>query len=347
MALALLLAAACATGGGDDVGSETKVPRRLRTVREYAQDQLTKAQEALAKKELEEAERALDSMYSKPLKVNDYERALMWELYGLLYTEQGNRIAAIDSYEQAIASNLLDDEQLGRNRYHLGVLYLNEGDEEAAIRILELAQTSAQPSSPDVDIALASALRAKGDLDRAIVLARGAVEQRPNTPGQWLLLLGAIAYEKREFSEAAVALDRGISGGSIEPSRSNLELLANAWSQAKEPERALAVFQRISDRFPDGTADAQIGRIHAEREDWPAASAALERALGRGGLPHPGRTNLLLGVAFYHQQDRAGAAAAFERARSDPETADLARAYLEVLARGEALPRTNPTPDSP
>jgi hypothetical protein len=76
----------------------------------------------------------------------------------------------------------------------------------------------------------------------------------------------------------------------------------------------------------------RIAEVHLTRNDWPAAAAAAERALARGGLEDPAEAELVLGIALYNQNELEPARAAFERAARSPEQRKYARSYLQAIA---------------
>jgi tetratricopeptide (TPR) repeat protein len=131
---------------------------------------------------------------------------------------------------------------------------------------------------------------------------------------------------------AGTLLEEGLASGTIEKSRENYELLANAWTLAREYERALGPLGQAAERSGEGDLWVRLGQLHLDAERWSDAEAALRKGIARGGLDHPGEAQLLLGIALYQRGSREDAREAFERAARDPGSAGQARQWLDLLA---------------
>ncbi|MDJ0865683.1 MAG: tetratricopeptide repeat protein [Myxococcota bacterium] len=131
---------------------------------------------------------------------------------------------------------------------------------------------------------------------------------------------------------AAQLLERDLAAGRIEDSQRHLELLANAWTLAREDERAREPLTRAAEAAEDGRLWLRLGRIHLNAGRWADAQRAIERALARGGLDDEGAAQLLLGVARYERGRYEEARRAFERALAHRKTRPSARVWLELIA---------------
>ena len=101
---------------------------------------------------------------------------------------------------------------------------------------------------------------------------------------------------------AGKLLEKGIEAEQIEADEDAWELLANSWLLAREHELALPALQAAAKLSDVGDTYARIGQVHLQSESWPDASAALAKALEKGGLEDEASVNLLLGISLYHQQ---------------------------------------------
>jgi hypothetical protein len=73
--------------------------------------------------------------------------------------------------------------------------------------------------------------------------------------------------------------------------------------------------------------------VQAQREDWPAASLALDRAITKGGLDDLGQARFLKGVALFEQGLHSDARVWFEQARESPQHREAADGYLAKIAQ--------------
>ena len=103
--------------------------------------------------------------------------------------------------------------------------------------------------------------------------------------------------------KAAVLLDRELKNGRLEPDVNTMRLVASAWIEAREVNRALPPLKDAAEKAEDGELSYFLGQKLYEMEDWAAAANALQSALQKGKLASEGHVHLLLGLA-YLQDDR-------------------------------------------
>jgi tetratricopeptide (TPR) repeat protein len=140
-----------------------------------------------------------------------------------------------------------------------------------------------------------------------------------------LLVYNGVPYRGAQVLEAAiehknVALDDKL-----------YEKLANCWIAAGELDKSLAPLQRAAELSPSGDAFVRLGEVQAQREDWPAAIAAIQRGVEKGELKDPGNADLWLGIAHYSQKSFDAAVTFFERARRSDRHRQLAESYLQAI----------------
>jgi tetratricopeptide (TPR) repeat protein len=140
-----------------------------------------------------------------------------------------------------------------------------------------------------------------------------------------LLVFNGIPYRGGQVLETAiehktVALDDKL-----------YEKLANCWIAAGELDKSLAPLQRAAELAPSGDAFVRLGEVQAQREDWPAAIAAIQRGVDKGQLKDPGNADLWLGIAHYSQKSFDAAVTFFERARASDKHRQLAESYLQAI----------------
>jgi tetratricopeptide (TPR) repeat protein len=140
-----------------------------------------------------------------------------------------------------------------------------------------------------------------------------------------LLLFNDVPYRGAQVLESA-----------IEKKQVNLddklyEKLANCWIAAGEFDKSLPPLQRAAEMASTGDAYIRLGEVQVQREDWPAAIAAVQRGVDKGQLKDPGNAQLMLGIAHYNQKEYAAARPFFERARQSDKHRQIADSYLQAI----------------
>lgn len=155
---------------------------------------------------------------------------------------------------------------------------------------------------------------------------KGYIEKEKDLLGMINLFLYIDAPYK-----AASILNKEISRGRINNNSRNWELLANAWTQAREFDRAVAALETASKMHEKGKLYQQLGRIYVEQEKWDKAVGALAKALDKGGLDQPGNTYILLGMSFYELKQTDKARTAFKKATRYAKTQKAAIQWLNYI----------------
>jgi tetratricopeptide (TPR) repeat protein len=147
-----------------------------------------------------------------------------------------------------------------------------------------------------------------------------------------LLVFNGIPYRGGQVLEAAiekkiVTLDDKL-----------YEKLANCWIAAGELDKSIAPLQRAAELAPTGDTFVRLGEVQAQRQNWPAAIAAIQRGIDKGELKDPGNADLWLGIAHYSQKSLEAAVPFFERARQSDRHRSVAENYLQAIRAQQ--PRT-------
>ena len=140
-----------------------------------------------------------------------------------------------------------------------------------------------------------------------------------------LLLFNDVPYRGAQVIEA------GIEKKIVNLDDKLYEKLANCWIAAGEFDKSLAPLQRAAEMAPTGDTFIRLGEVQVQREDWPAAIAAVQRGVDKGQLKDPGNAQLMLGIAHYSQKDYAAARPFFERARQSEKHRQIADSYLQAI----------------
>ena len=140
-----------------------------------------------------------------------------------------------------------------------------------------------------------------------------------------LLLFNDVPYRGAQVLEAAmekkiVTLDDKL-----------YEKLANCWIAAGEFDKSLAPLTRAAEMATTGDTFIRLGEVQVQREDWPAAIAAIQRGVDKGQLKDPPNAQLMLGIAHYNQKNYDEARPFFQRARQSEKHRQIADSYLQAI----------------
>lgn len=124
--------------------------------------------------------------------------------------------------------------------------------------------------------------------------------------------------------KSAETLEKGIKDGIVEPTKTHLTVVADAWYAAEEMEKALLSYEKAGEASVDGKIDLRRAYILVDLERWPNALEALNDSLRKGGLSDrkTGEAYLLRGMTQFNLEnfDSAssdwGKAGRYERSRA-------------------------------
>ena len=313
--------------------------------------------------------------------LSDYERALILQTIGFVYSQEGKYSEAIPLFEQVLALDALPTPAHQGMLYSLAGLYASQGQYRESIDTLrrwfkyeadpqagsfimmasnfaELAQEATEKGQQSAAVArynealpyvrkaiqksddpkeswyqleLAIHYETK-DFDGAVGVLQTMVSRWPDKVKYWDLLSGAyqekgedknalaammLAYQKGLVTEekkllnlvrfnlfldipydGGKLLEKELAAGRVEPTQKNLEVLLQAWTTAKEFDRAIAVIDRIAPMTDSGDYYIQKAQLYNEKAEWDGVVAASAQAIDKGSLKKPGEAYLLRGLAL-------------------------------------------------
>ena len=286
-----------------------------------------------------------------------------------LYMASGNYKALLPQLEQqARAANAPPESLIA-----LGAAYMDAKRYKDAIPLIKRAIAGSRTPDPSWKRALLSALLATGNEKEALPLLEQAVRDTPKDQEAWLRLVAvmyklgprerALAYyelasrlgyleteaDRLRLVNLTAQLGAPFQAGSllqgwmqakqVAPTNSNWQLLASLWVAAREKKLALPALDEALDGAPSARLYQTKAQLLMEREQYPAAAEALERASALGAKSGP--LLMTLAMARYQQADVDGAIGAFREARQYPAARASADQWLKYLennaARNEAM----------
>ena len=128
--------------------------------------------------------------------------------------------------------------------------------------------------------------------------------------------------------KAAKVLEKGMADGKVKGTAQAYELLANAWLNAREREKAVRPLERAAAASSKGQLYLRLAQLQIDREEWGPARASLGKALSKGGLPDRGAAHFLLGIAAVSDSQWEDAKKAFEAAAEFEDRKDASYEWL-------------------
>jgi len=140
-----------------------------------------------------------------------------------------------------------------------------------------------------------------------------------------LLLFNSVPYR------GAQVLETAIEKKSVKLDEKLYEKLANCWIAAGEFDKAIAPLQKSAELSANGDTYVRLGELQAQREEWGASIAALQKGMEKGQLKDTANAQLMLGVAYYSQKNYKEARTFFERASQSAKHKQIATSYLQAI----------------
>jgi tetratricopeptide (TPR) repeat protein len=132
--------------------------------------------------------------------------------------------------------------------------------------------------------------------------------------------------------QAGQILDRAIEQGKVEPTAANLRLLLQAWTGAREYDRAGRVIDRLAPMTGEGDLFMQKARLMLEQNQWQATIDAARQALDLGNVTSPGGAWLMIGIAAMELGNLRESRQAFQQAQEfDADTRRQAREWQRFV----------------
>jgi tetratricopeptide (TPR) repeat protein len=299
--------------------------KRVQTVGEWAFKRLSAAHEALAEEKYGEALAALDEMKGAS-RLNDYEKALLWQTYGYIYASQGKYPQAIDAFEKCLSAGGLPEDVLHNTQYNLAQLYVAQERFDDAVRVFQEWFSKAENPSAAAHYAYAVALYQKGDKGLALPQTELALQKVSKPPESWLQLALSLYYENKEYQKVIGVLETLVS---LFPKKTYWLQLSAAYSQVDDHRMALAVlaFAHTQGMLSEERELTQLVQLYLYNDIPYEAGRVLEESLGAGKLQDTPDNWRLLSEAWVNARERGKARKPLEQAAAGAATGEL---YLQL-----------------
>ena len=208
--------------------------RSTPAVRPAAYRNLNLAQQYSDAKDFDKALNELSTLQRGEARLNGYERAMMYNLFGFIHFSQQDLPSAIAAYEQVISDVSVIPEALeATTHYGLAQLYFGSENYPAAIKAMQQWQTQTGKNTLQAELLIAQSYYqlkqyAKGiaPMQNAIALAKADGKSKPEE--NWLLLLRVFYFEAGQKSNATAVMEQLVE---LYPSKQYWLQLATIYGQ--------------------------------------------------------------------------------------------------------------------
>lgn len=281
------------------------------------------AQLYLAQEKWKEGAAALEEWFQAASSPN----ASAYYMLAMAYYQMGDHARALPPAEKAVQAS---DKPQPNWVQLLLALYLHLEKWDKAVPLVTY-QVRANPDDKNGWQQLASVYGQQQQHERALVVAElmeygGLLKSEE----EYLRLVDQMLYAKIPY-RAASFLTRAVEQKQVKAEPAVYQKIGTAWLAAREYDRAIAPLQKAMDLSGDANLGARIAAIHLQRNDWPAAEAAAQKALAKGGLKNRASTQLDLGIALFNQNKLEEARGVFEQAAQADDMRKYAKSYLQAI----------------
>jgi len=187
------------------------VTKQTQAIRAETYKKMEVAQQAFEAKNYNAAIAALDVLKATEEKLNDYERATLYNLYAATWYALDKLPQAIASYNAVLKQPNLPDALRDASLYAVAQLYFISEDYPKAIQVIQKWLSLAKEPNPDGYALLAQAYyqtQKYAEAEKALTRSMQISRERGQTPKEAALaLLRAIYYERKEYAKAARVLE--------------------------------------------------------------------------------------------------------------------------------------------
>ncbi len=133
--------------------------------------------------------------------------------------------------------------------------------------------------------------------------------------------------------KAAYLLEEAIGSGQLVADEKRIQMMAQAYINAKEDEKAIPVLKKGAELADDGRFDEQLAQAYLNMEKWRDAIKAAKRAVSRGNLANEGNMYLAQGMAHYNLQEFSESLTAFDAAKEYSSASKTATQWLAYVSK--------------
>ena len=169
------------------------------------------------------------------------------------------------------------------------------------------------------------------DYDNALVVLEFANYGGMLTEAREITQLADLYALQEMPYRAATMLEAAFEEGKLDKSRQNFEKLGNAWTAAREFEKAVPVLTDAAELADNGELFLRVGQVKQQLNDWEGSLESFENALEKGGLRDEAYVEYLLGYSLYELERFSQAKERLQRAARDADHRSSANSMIQAI----------------
>jgi len=295
--------------------------KKVQAVGEWAFKRLHHSQELLGEEKYAEAAKELDRMKDRR-RLNDHERALMWQTYGYIYSSQEQYKKAAESFEKSLEKDALAESAARSTQYNLGQLYLATEQFDKALKTLLDWYGKTETPSADAEYTLSVAHVQAGQHAEAIPYVKRAIANSSAPREGWYQLLLSLYFELKQYQEVANLLEGMVLQF---PKKVYWKQLSGIYAELKQEKKSLAVLQlAYSQGLLDERRDlVNLANLYLYHEVPYRAARVMEKGIEDGIVEPDVDAWELLSNSWLHAKEYDRALEPLTKAAEMSEDGDL------------------------
>jgi len=188
-------------------------------------------------------------------------------------------------------------------------------------------------SKPKYWIELANMYGKIDQSDKQLAVMEAAYQQGFVTKRSDIQTLAQLYFAAGVPYKSAELLSKSIESGLVLENIKILNYLAQAWTSAKEIDKAVSVLVRAANMSLSGNLDAKLAEAFLELEQWDNAITSAKKAKQKGNLDNSGSVDVILGIAYFNLNKFSSAINNFELAMKDKRQKKIAKQWLRYTKK--------------
>jgi tetratricopeptide (TPR) repeat protein len=131
--------------------------------------------------------------------------------------------------------------------------------------------------------------------------------------------------------KAATLLQEKMDAGIVAKSEKHYRLLSQAWTLAREDQKAIPALKAAAALATDGELDQRLANAYLNIGEYGDCVNSANTALRKGSLKNPDNTQISLGMCLYNLRRYADAKTAFRNAAKVPRSQRTANQWIVVI----------------
>lgn len=275
---------------------------RTGNLRQRALKRLAKAQKLMASEKYQDSLKVLDGL-EKSLKSNKYGLSQVYQTKGYVYAQSDRFPQAAESFQKTLDLKALPKAPLLNTMYSLAQVLVAQEKFIEAIPLLQDYMFNKEPARPDVFFFYGQILAQLKEIPAATRNIEKAVSLSSSPKESWLRLLVALYYEQKQYSKAAVILDKLVK---IRPDKTKYwKQLSSVYLAMDKESKALAVLEVAykNDALKEEKDLLQLVRLSLFEGVPFKAGKYLDKAISEGKVEKTAKHFELLAESWVQAQE--------------------------------------------